>query len=798
MAQPETDAADISAKAEMLDFLADMTCSTSMFWPVLVIACVLVLLLWMKGYNLMEGFRRMNVVSKWITHICIILLIFFVGCCSQLETEQHYGGWFALPVTAMLVSLTVVIVSVVRWAHRKADGDLPSDQQWQRQLLLLAKFMVFVWSCGWALYFVAIGLSRGPHVGAELLLRSAICSLDLFMIDFDSNIFDSVATHDMLKGMIVCTGFAAMLCTVTLLLGLVVSRLTAHLHLRHIHIDRHHNHLYIFFGINDASKLLVRDILNKDKAARIIYVENSLAAEAEDKGGSTDGKETVKSLFIHRRNKFVEVEDDGRKALAIANIAVHNLNANCSDVWNALGLQTVRRILTPKGPLGRLGKDAELHLFFLSDNREENIQSTAVMSRDTTIGNAAYLTTIYCHARRTDLNCVLEVENLESDNSRLRVRVLDSSSLALEHLRGDVDNHPVSFVDVEPLGTDAPGMVTSAFTSLIVGFGETGQEATKFLYEFGAFAGCDAGNGWHRSPFHCHIVDRNLDELKGQFIASAPGVSFNGEDDGVSIHFHHLDYHSREFYEEVLTEQFLQSLNYVVVSLGDDERNMAVGVSILKEAFRLRKDMRHFCVYVRVRETDNHQHMQQIARHYNRWMESSQHDVLRVFGQHAAIYTFKNIIDDQYLIDGETYYEQYADIAIGPVHPSWSERRTSILQKDAPLWSCLQEVHQKEMQDRSNAVHAMTKLRMMKLAGAPHSTYEEMDARLKENLAHTEHLRWCAANELMGYVYGPTKDYKRKTHPCIQPWENIAEETRAYDYIVVETSLLLHKNDASR
>ena len=57
-----------------------------------------------------------------------------------------------------------------------------------------------------------------------------------------------------------------------------------------------------------------------------------------------------------------------------------------------------------------------------------------------------------------------------------------------------------------------------------------------------------------------------------------------------------------------------------------------------------------------------------------------------------------------------------------------------------------------------------------------------------ENLAIAEHLRWVAAYEMMGYVYGPEKDYSQKTHPYMKDYKLLDETTKSYDCNVVDTS----------
>lgn len=48
---------------------------------------------------------------------------------------------------------------------------------------------------------------------------------------------------------------------------------------------------------------------------------------------------------------------------------------------------------------------------------------------------------------------------------------------------------------------------------MIIGFGETGRDAFRFLYEFGALIDVN-GN---RNPQKIYVVDEHIDELKGDF-----------------------------------------------------------------------------------------------------------------------------------------------------------------------------------------------------------------------------------------------------------------------------------------
>lgn len=50
-----------------------------------------------------------------------------------------------------------------------------------------------------------------------------------------------------------------------------------------------------------------------------------------------------------------------------------------------------------------------------------------------------------------------------------------------------------------------------------------------------------------------------------------------------------------------------------------------------------------------------------------------------------------------------------------------------------------------------------------------------------EHLARSEHRRWCAEREADGWRYGPAKDVAQKAHPCLVPYDELAEPQREYD-----------------
>ena len=278
--------------------------------------------------------------------------------------------------------------------------------------------------------------------------------------------------------------------------------------------------------------------------------------------------------------------------------------------------------------------------------------------------------------------------------------------------------------------------------------------------------------------------------------------------------------------------KIVQTINYVVVAIGDDETNMTAAVEILRYVRRYRKNLDDFCIYVRAYEKGTFKHLEDIKDHYNlRLSKDGKTPVEKIvlFGGNEDIYTYELVVRDQYEIDGQEYYEAYRSLQIDPDNDdgSWTERRYKILRPNekSTKWERMSKIRRKESQDRSNAIHAKTKITLLKKTvgeenakdyalralkkregrqstiSYPNLNYSENTLML--NLAMCEHLRWNAAHEMMGYVNnedGHECDELRKKHNCLKPWEELDKESDAIDYIddyklfdygVVETSFKL-------
>ena len=713
----------------------------------------------------------------------------------------------------------------------------------ERFLLFLTSLMFLFLMTGTTLFMQAfIFESDSVHefLNAEYLLRSLACSFQLFTGNIDSNVVDGISNHPYLKGMISVQSFLSFCCTIAVLLILAYARVMAYYRLhRRTKIDSSHNHLYVFFGMNEPSRLLAKSIKEHEgDRAVIVFVESRLRNDDEQSGW-----DSVIGMFTHRRQTFMDADElDARVTfteLRLCDIGRDKIENN--DILGEINLIKLRELIQN---LGKGVNDPQLHVFFLSENEDENIRSLAILALDDTLKDmrSNIQQRFYCHARRNGLNRIVEDIAFKYG---MDVRTVDSSYLAVGLLKADDTNHPVRFVDVDEKN---PTTVKSKFSSLIIGFDEVGRDTLKFLYEFGAFIDSSASpDDERRSPFRCVVIDKRMDELKGSFVGFTPAVMAQKNHDKSQtplVELKTCDCLTTDFYDNILTPDFCLELNYIVIAMGDDELGMTMAVRMLNYIRLSRPDLHKLRIYVRSYRSDKEMYMQQIANYYNEGYnkglknESFKNDaVIKLFGQSKDIYTYDMIVNEKLTQKGRKYQESYARLR--GESTLWDERRKKEQKKGA--LDNMRSLRRKEMQDLGNALHADTKIYLLKQAlGAGYDwndffrryfddnnmpqcegSYDEINYPLltKEeniailNLARLEHMRWNASHEMLGYVKAHdglhSCDERTREHNCLRPWHDLDDESRAtlnsdwpcdyklFDFSVVDNSILLNKEKLS-
>ena len=778
-----------------------------------------------------------------IYQICMIFdnLKTWGDCCrTKAETIINLLSW-----TSILGILVFFIIAIIVAQFKRA-------RQITRRSLLVP--FILVWLLGFAIY--DIGMYTGEEwslIGNSPM--AIIYAFGMFVFSSDiSAIHEPFTNSGFFMLCFSLVHFLAALVSLAFVLkhfgfntvetikGIIATSL----------FGRSKDTTYIFWGMNDATYNLAKSINlyhkeNNNESYRIIIIRSNSDADVTSHGNGIERLFNFLSSNDNNTEKICNIE----KCLTIntfANISnLDNSSQNCSiDIWRTIGLKSVSKLINRK-------TKRDIHIFFLSENEMENINAVSSLRDDTTLHN--FISTskehnvkIYCHARFNSVHRTIEDDQFTEN---MEVKVVDSSHMSVELLKQNVDLQPVSFVNIEKDAT-----VSSPFNSLIVGFSEVGQDALSFLYEFGAFVKTGSVNdNVERSELNCHVVDKSMSDLAGLFYVNAPSVKLampflnNEKEDTSPITLHQIDCRSVAFYQQ-LELWIKDNLNYVVVCTEDDELNISLAVRILKLSIRYRKTMEKFCILVRIHNDENG-HIQRIAEHYNRLWAAELHSTdkkkrthqktistnehismpIYLFGMDKQTYTYENIISDDLEVKAKQYKDKY-DKSINELKRlsgnktedilTWENEHKDLMQLTdeykgfSPTYSGIMRLRRIQSQNIANSLHLITKQRLAlrALDEEGYSLLKEHQLFRKENeveyiwkdyikpnpsvtrvldvLAQTEHLRWNASHEILGYCDEGDENHKdeaRLQHGCLKKWQELSTQIQSYDYNVVDVSL---------
>lgn len=760
--------------------------------------------------------KQLSYIKGAFAVICAVIFI------SVLLATGTFG--LLIIVSLMIIGGIFLLSSIVGQLRKFFTKHPKKLYAKDFSLKFLAKVMGFFLISGTLLFlfvFYTIGhdeaLAQELHhpvsfSSAEYLFRSLICSLDLFMLDVDSNIMDRLDTHAAIKAGISIQAVLSFACTIALLVGLVYSRLLAYIRLSYrTRVNNLHNHLYLFFGNNEPSILLIKDIVNRDPKAIAVIID-----EANVKEDNSNEWEGIVGVIAHKHKIFKTAERIGA-LVAIASQQLDEVDEEITsetdfDAFGYLGLAKIKKLITKL-----LETEApQLHVFFMGEDEELNIRNIIALAKDSLINNIAanekIFHRIYCHARYNGPNRVIQDVALKR---KLNIKIVDSSHIAVELLKMNPECHPAHVVK---LSENNPATVDTPLKTMIIGFGEVGRDAFRFLYEFGTFLSSSSTDTEAiRKTFDCTIVDNKLSEIQGSFKASMPAVFSGQKQDDKNIRFESIDYNSDKFYT-ILNS--VSDLNYVIISIGNNDEAISLAVRIFNCIRKKREDLSDLRIFVRCTDDKKVEGMQKIADHYNfgygKRIENI--PVIRIFGQPEKIYTYDLIVSNHMTDTAKIFYDKYRSLSGGG--KSWEERHKSMTETETPDIDMLRKLRRSESQDMANAFHAGTKIFFLKKALGENADWysfflnyfqsdgsanietasgkyiglSERENRIILRLAMLEHLRWNAAHELLGYQFNEKENKcneRTMRHNCLCPWSRIDGDYKKYDFCVVDATIAL-------
>ena len=295
-----------------------------------------------------------------------------------------------------------------------------------------------------------------------------------------------------------------------------------------------------------------------------------------------------------------------------------------------------------------------------------------------------------------------------------------------------------AFPPADTVRFDGSGRASEDFEALIVGFGRTGQAVLRALVMNGQFCG---------SRFHATVVARDYERQAGSFFSRYPDLR-----EQYDIEFIDADARSVALYERI--RQTGPSLNYVALCTGDEKETAEIAVEFADLFERLGIPALILqCGAGSIRKNAD-------ARGATQTVSVYEPDVLCGDSLDAAAMALNH---EYHKNEGGSAREQWMDC-------DYFSRM-----------SC----------------RASADFRYALRRSAPSDRMDEFSTETLENLAQTEHLRWCAFHYAMGYRAMPEevwqmrakeyqkqmqagqtplrigKDTERRLHACLIDWKRL-------------------------
>lgn len=455
---------------------------------------------------------------------------------------------------------------------------------------------------------------------------------------------------------------------------------------------------HIFFGLNNHSIELIQDLSNRISEAttsksninidfnkRIILVEYP---RKEDSDYDASVFEKMHHLFSNnkRHDSLSNI-----KSLIRLKSRIPLYEVLGQSVFEEIDLKRMREWI----------QDENNILYLVSDNEQENV---ACLEKLHLAG--VKCKHIYCHACIEGHNEALEEYYR---NNEVHVTFVDSSFLAIQSLTKDPNYQsvlPIRCVNLhttdvvvddkgKKISQNSGYIDSQSFNSVVLGFGETGQYALAFLYEYGAFV----NEQREKVPFTCHIFDERVFDISHGFETGHPGYDFNQE-----IIWHKEKVKSKEFWD---CFSKVSDINYVFICLGNDSLNLDVAYDI-SEFLKSANPGGKYRIMIQIKNS-----AEKNLNLFDDIRKKSPEHIGR-FGLSNEIWTYQNISNSLLNEQAKLYHDRYERHRLGlskddSYDSDWESRETEIYSSKTSLGNRRKRIRQRS-QDYANCLHRSSKL----------------------------------------------------------------------------------------
>lgn len=613
-------------------------------------------------------------------------------CIHTAETKTVFGfshSWFGEGLTTYnLAVILLVILALFVISKRNVRKHIINH---------LMKYAIIVFGAGVVLYSCGFWYEGSEGNIVACLLRSATASMEMFVSESELIEVREACKEDVIYMLLFAvTHFLAICVSAAFIIHLLGTRLKSYVFMRCPWSKK--KELFVFFDLSQESLSLAKDIhrTRKSKDYQIIFVKTPMEESHLERFSFSH----ILS-FADNRNETIEQLTEIGAFLTYSRKSV-SIGINENE-WNeTVGLNTLHRYIQ------RIANDEKFntHFFCLSPNEENNINTAVALSKR------------YSDDKKFSVYCRANHDSLTESFANLNLKFIDSANLAVMELKKKVEYQPVSFVKPDT----KMGVATKPFRSMIVGFGETGFEVFRFLYEFSSFVGKES----KENPFHCDIIDPKAKQRENSLYLHCPGLEDKANKDEVhTILFHEGTIES----QRNVVKELISNVDYIAVCTDNEKENLSIGITLLNLAYKYRSNSDKLAIFIGINDNREYKKAQEIAKFYNKCgrkdKEGNLYEFSLVpFGSKKQLFTYKNIIDEEIHNKAKEFYFEYQKTSnlLGTdkeydceanMDDEWDLRRKVKKQNVAKgLWN-KNELTQKEAQDMANAWHIQTKLHLV-------------------------------------------------------------------------------------
>lgn len=616
-------------------------------------------------------------------------------CCHLCTTSEphRYTIWsWSLLLLGLLAAWLLL-----RWRE---------SRRWIMSHLIPGAFLVF--SLGTVLYIIGFNGEGTAHNPLALLLRSMMASVEMFvskseLIEVEPEVKGN--PYYMMAFSIV--HFLATCISAAFVLHILGVRTKSYLRMwgclpsdwpRRGDLD-----LYVFFDLSPESIALAKSIHAEAREPhQIVFVRTPMEESHHERF-------SFGHLLSLANSQSGVAEDiinmDALLTYSRTRVSMYDQEASV-DAWaKETGLTALHHFISKRA--------RDKYFFALSPNEENNINTAIALrklfpqegrggqeNQDKDGGESAcqHKAEVYCRAKQSSVTEFLSNE---------RIKIVDSASLSIEEMRSNVLYQPVRYMKPDV----SLGIATKPFKAMMIGFGDTGREAFKFLYEYSAMVCAPEV----RMPFECYIIDPKGEALSKELLSACPGLA----KDLACIHF--LNGRTEDFISEV--EVLIRELDYIVVCTNSGTENLSLGMRLLDLAYRHRDADRLLSVFMGLYEKAEYEKATDIARCYREEVtKGEQTQLFRFelvpFGKRETLFSYGNVVQEDIIKEAQAFHYKYekTELSAFGAQPAdspekeWEHRVNRCL---ANGLSGKAKLIQQETQDIANARHMLTKMMLM-------------------------------------------------------------------------------------